>query len=570
MMITDFGLSKSLDNNENSVVGGMVGYIEPQCFINSTYKRDKASDIYSLGVLLWEITSGKPPFNNMAILDIAREVVQGKREAPIEGSPPAYVTLYQMAWDSEPRKRPTVNQVREGLEILESSNDVDNLDFSKLSINSNLQQQQPPTTIPFGVAESMNPNRSKRATVDNYIKSNNNNNAGQLMSPPNSNEIPAKQNGVPNSVTESNPHKQNSIIESLPFGVASSINPHKSNTANVLRDNYLSTSTAPIPNLNSNNNVTNANYNNSIPIQQQPQVPQVPQAQQSNQYQQNYYSAANPVGLQQNFSQANNQLQSNQFPQNFAQNPANMANIQRNNSISYNRPNLMNQQQGFQGSQPYQPRPQPQSQPQPQPYQPQPQPQLQPQPRPPQQQPSQSPYQPPQQQPQTRPYQMPQQQSQPQQYQPTQPPQSRPYQPQQPQPYQLPQQRPFQPLQQPQPRPFQPPQQPQPRPHQPPQQPQPPYQQPQHHSNQFVPNRPQHNPMAHTLHSFPNVQNQDPMAAQRHTLHNFPNVQNQAPQQHYSNQYRPGMQNRHNTTNQFPPHPPPQRPVSLLNFNYVL
>src|SRR3954447_9484470 len=116
MMITDFGLSKSLDNNEHSVVGGMVGYIEPQCFIDSTYKRDKASDIYSLGVLLWEISSGRPPFNNMTILDIAREVVQGKREAPINDSPPAYVKIYQMAWDVNPMNRPTINTIREELE----------------------------------------------------------------------------------------------------------------------------------------------------------------------------------------------------------------------------------------------------------------------------------------------------------------------------------------------------------------------------------------------------------------------------------------------------------------------
>src|SRR3954465_9524163 len=117
MIVTGFGLE---DNNETSRVGGMVRYIEPQCFINSSYKRDKASDIYSLGVLLWEISSGRPPFNNMGILDIAREVVQGKREAPITGSPSAYVTIYQMAWDSDPKKRPTINKVRENLERLQS------------------------------------------------------------------------------------------------------------------------------------------------------------------------------------------------------------------------------------------------------------------------------------------------------------------------------------------------------------------------------------------------------------------------------------------------------------------
>src|ERR1051325_1167387 len=135
MMITDFGLSKSLDNNETSLVRGMVGYIEPQCFVNSTYKRDKTSDIYSLGVLLWEISSGKPPFkNNVSLLDVVHKVTQGIREPPVIDSPPGYVAIYQMAWDSNPRKRPTINQVRENLERLQQSSDEGNLSLAALTM----------------------------------------------------------------------------------------------------------------------------------------------------------------------------------------------------------------------------------------------------------------------------------------------------------------------------------------------------------------------------------------------------------------------------------------------------
>ncbi|RIA79401.1 kinase-like domain-containing protein [Glomus cerebriforme] len=126
MIITGFGLSKSLENefelannnDETYIIEEMTGYFEPQCFINSTYKRNKASDIYSLGILLWEISSGRPPFNNMKILDIARKIVQGKREVPIKDSPPAYIEIYQMAWDIDPRRRPTINKVRDNLEKL--------------------------------------------------------------------------------------------------------------------------------------------------------------------------------------------------------------------------------------------------------------------------------------------------------------------------------------------------------------------------------------------------------------------------------------------------------------------
>ncbi|RIB14450.1 kinase-like domain-containing protein [Gigaspora rosea] len=70
VLITDFGLSKRWDDNtasgsSNNAVGVMA-YVEPQCFIQNgrNFKRNENSDIYSLGVLLWELTSGIPPFKN--------------------------------------------------------------------------------------------------------------------------------------------------------------------------------------------------------------------------------------------------------------------------------------------------------------------------------------------------------------------------------------------------------------------------------------------------------------------------------------------------------------------------
>ena len=70
-MIADFGLSKPwADIGSNSAVLGMVAYIEPQCFIIDNYKRNEKSDIYSLGVLIWEISSGKPPFSEIPSFNI--------------------------------------------------------------------------------------------------------------------------------------------------------------------------------------------------------------------------------------------------------------------------------------------------------------------------------------------------------------------------------------------------------------------------------------------------------------------------------------------------------------------
>src|SRR2546423_1300247 len=107
-MIADLGLSKQItvEATSNSIVYGMLAYTEPQCFKKNDYKRDEKSDIYSLGVLLWEITSGYPPFPKISVHSLSYQIAMGLREQPIDGTPLDYVNLYQKCWDDDPNLRP--------------------------------------------------------------------------------------------------------------------------------------------------------------------------------------------------------------------------------------------------------------------------------------------------------------------------------------------------------------------------------------------------------------------------------------------------------------------------------
>ncbi|GBB96741.1 hypothetical protein RclHR1_02820004 [Rhizophagus clarus] len=147
LMIADLGLAKELtvEGSSNSVVYGMPAYVEPQCYKYSDYVRDEKSDIYSLGVLLWELTSGYPPFSrNLAHRDtaLAYKIANGHREEPIINTPKVYVNLYQRCWDDDPNLRPSVNEVFHILEeqyntipkILEDVIKIDN-DKNNLVLN---------------------------------------------------------------------------------------------------------------------------------------------------------------------------------------------------------------------------------------------------------------------------------------------------------------------------------------------------------------------------------------------------------------------------------------------------
>jgi hypothetical protein len=103
--LADFGLSKRIEESSDlqSKLFGMIAYVDPKIFDQKSnnhrpYSLNKKSDIYSIGVLLWELSSGRPPFcnelSNTSDIGLALEILQGLREAPVSNTPEDYVKLY--------------------------------------------------------------------------------------------------------------------------------------------------------------------------------------------------------------------------------------------------------------------------------------------------------------------------------------------------------------------------------------------------------------------------------------------------------------------------------------------
>ncbi|RIB27990.1 kinase-like domain-containing protein [Gigaspora rosea] len=117
-IITDFGLSKVLTRNSTSdqQIGGCVGFVDPKLLDSNGGTPDYKSDIYSLGVVLWEITSdGRKPFkehlSKAGSIRVSIEILRGMREKPIKGSTISYVELYTNCWNGNPDSRPKIEQV---------------------------------------------------------------------------------------------------------------------------------------------------------------------------------------------------------------------------------------------------------------------------------------------------------------------------------------------------------------------------------------------------------------------------------------------------------------------------
>jgi len=107
--VTDFGIARSLENDGMTVTGRVLGttdYVSPEQAMG--YEVDARSDIYSLGILLFEMLTGDPPFQADTLVGVAmkhvnEELPSIQRRRPDCSS--AFAAVIEKAARKEPKKR---------------------------------------------------------------------------------------------------------------------------------------------------------------------------------------------------------------------------------------------------------------------------------------------------------------------------------------------------------------------------------------------------------------------------------------------------------------------------------
>jgi len=103
--ITDYGTSRFI--NQSTHMTGNVGtgpWMAPEVF-NNKYYTEKA-DVYSFGVLMYEILTKKQPFHDQPSFNIAIIVTKGGRPTIPKDMPKHWVKLMKDCWHEKPSKRP--------------------------------------------------------------------------------------------------------------------------------------------------------------------------------------------------------------------------------------------------------------------------------------------------------------------------------------------------------------------------------------------------------------------------------------------------------------------------------
>ncbi|CAB4422508.1 unnamed protein product [Rhizophagus irregularis] len=109
--ISDLGLcrpTKSFFKKDD--IYGVIPFMAPEVLRGKPYTL--ASDIYSFSMIMWEFTSGVPPFNDREHdLQLSLSICRGERPEITENTPQCYVDLMKKCWDEDPLKRPSSEEV---------------------------------------------------------------------------------------------------------------------------------------------------------------------------------------------------------------------------------------------------------------------------------------------------------------------------------------------------------------------------------------------------------------------------------------------------------------------------
>ncbi|XP_011153260.1 mitogen-activated protein kinase kinase kinase 11 isoform X4 [Harpegnathos saltator] len=115
LKITDFGLAREVYKTTRMSAAGTYAWMAPEVIKKSTFS--KASDVWSYGVLLWELLTGEIPYKGIDTLAIAYGVAVNKLTLPIPSTcPQPWRYLMEECWASDSHARPGFAEILIALE----------------------------------------------------------------------------------------------------------------------------------------------------------------------------------------------------------------------------------------------------------------------------------------------------------------------------------------------------------------------------------------------------------------------------------------------------------------------
>ncbi|XP_061480494.1 mitogen-activated protein kinase kinase kinase 21 isoform X2 [Rhineura floridana] len=120
LKITDFGLAREWHRTTKMSAAGTYAWMAPEVIKSSMFS--KGSDIWSYGVLLWELLTGEVPYRGIDGLAVAYGVAVNKLTLPIPSTcPEPFAKLMKECWAQDPHIRPSFTLILEQLTAIEGA-----------------------------------------------------------------------------------------------------------------------------------------------------------------------------------------------------------------------------------------------------------------------------------------------------------------------------------------------------------------------------------------------------------------------------------------------------------------
>jgi serine/threonine protein kinase len=108
--VCDFGLSRVIDSkNQMTSNIGTVSWVAPELFAKKLYT--EKADVYSYGIILWELLSRQMPFGDIEAFSVPLMVSRGERPDLPKDAPLDWRKLIKGCWHQKPTSRPSFKKI---------------------------------------------------------------------------------------------------------------------------------------------------------------------------------------------------------------------------------------------------------------------------------------------------------------------------------------------------------------------------------------------------------------------------------------------------------------------------
>lgn len=112
--LADFGWTRFKAENMTNKIG-TYQWMAPEVIQGHEYS--EKADVYSFGIILWELATRKPPFRELNGLQVSQEVVRNDLRPPVpKRCPDPFLKLMQKCWSKECELRPSFEVIIDELE----------------------------------------------------------------------------------------------------------------------------------------------------------------------------------------------------------------------------------------------------------------------------------------------------------------------------------------------------------------------------------------------------------------------------------------------------------------------